>query len=43
MIDAEGLLEETLEWLKWYSSLPEEQQSAISAVLPELPEFEIAE
>ena len=32
MVDAEGLSKETLEWLDWYNSLPEEQQLAVSAV-----------
>ena len=38
MVDADGLSEETLEWLDWYNSLPEEQQLAISAVPPDLLE-----
>jgi predicted small secreted protein len=38
MLDAEGLSEETLEWLDWYNNLPEEQQLAISAVPPDLLE-----
>ena len=38
MVDADGLLEETLEWLDWYNSLPEEQQLAVSAVPPDLLE-----
>lgn len=38
MVDAEGLSEETLEWLDWYNSLPEEQQLAISFVPPDLIE-----
>ena len=38
MVDAEGLSKETLEWLDWYNSLPEEQQLAVSAVPPDLLE-----
>ena len=38
MVDAEDLSKETLEWLDWYNSLPEEQQLAVSAVPPDLLE-----
>lgn len=38
MVDAEGLSKETLEWLDWYNSLPEEQQLAVSCVPPDLIE-----
>ena len=38
MVDAEDLAKETLEWLDWYNSLPEEQQLAVSAVPPALLE-----
>ncbi len=36
MVDTDGLSEETLEWLDWYNSLPEEQQLAVSFVPPDL-------
>lgn len=38
MVDADRLSEETLEWLEWYNSLPEETQLAISFVPPDLLE-----
>ena len=38
MVDAEGLSKETLEWLDWYNSLPEEQQLAVSFVPSDLIE-----
>lgn len=37
-IDADGLSEETLEWLTWYNSLPEEEQLAVSYIPPEVYE-----
>lgn len=36
MVDADGLSEETLEWLDWYNSLSEEDQLAVSAIPSEL-------
>ena len=36
--DAEDLSKETLEWLDWYNSLPEEQQLAVSFVPSDLIE-----
>lgn len=38
MVDAEDLSKETLEWLDWYNSLPEEQQLAVSFVPSDLIE-----
>ena len=38
LVEADGLSEETLEWLDWYNSLPEEEQLAVSAVPPDLLE-----
>lgn len=37
-IDADGLSEETREWLSWYNSLPEEEQLAVSYIPPEVYE-----
>lgn len=37
-IDQENLSEETLEWLDWYNSLPEEEQLAVSAIPADLLE-----
>ena len=37
-LHAGTMKQETLEWLDWYNSLPEEQQLAISAVPPDLLE-----
>lgn len=37
-IDADGLSEETREWLSWYNSLPEEEQLAVSYLPPEVYE-----
>ena len=36
MVEAENLSEETLEWLTWYNSLPEEEQLKVSAIPPDL-------
>lgn len=36
--DADGLSEETLDWLDWYNALPEEQQRAVSSLPPDLLE-----
>lgn len=38
MIDADGLSEETLNWLSWYNSLSEEEQLAVSAIPSDLLE-----
>ena len=38
LVDAEGLSEETLEWLDWYNGLPEEERLRISAVPSDLLE-----
>lgn len=38
LVEADGLSEETLEWLDWYNSLPEEEQLAVSAIPPDLLE-----
>ncbi|MDO5603320.1 MAG: hypothetical protein Q4G07_11200, partial [Oscillospiraceae bacterium] len=38
MVDADGLSEETLKWLEWYNSLPEEEQLALSSIPSELLE-----
>ena len=35
-VDADGLSEETLDWLDWYNALPEEQQRAVSSLPPDL-------
>ena len=35
-VDADGLCEETLDWLDWYNALPEEQQRAVSSFPPAL-------
>lgn len=32
LIDADGLSEETLDWLGWYNSLPEEERQKVSAI-----------
>ena len=37
-VDADGLSEETLDWLDWYNALPEEQQRAVSSLPPDLLE-----
>ena len=37
-VDANGLSEETLDWLDWYNALPEEQQRAVSSLPPDLLE-----
>ena len=37
-VDADGLSEETLDWLDWYNALPEEQQRAGSSLPPDLLE-----
>ena len=37
-VDADGLSEETLDWLAWYNALPEEQQRAVSSLPPDLLE-----
>lgn len=37
-VDADGLSEETLDWLDWYNALPEEQQRAVSSIPPDLLE-----
>lgn len=37
-VDADGLSEETLDWLDWYNALPEEQQRAVSSFPPDLLE-----
>ncbi len=38
MIDADGLSQETLEWLDWYNSLSEEEQLSVSALPADLLE-----
>ena len=38
MIDADGLSQETLEWLDWYKSLSEEEQLSVSALPADLLE-----
>ena len=38
LVDADGLSEETLDWLDWYNALPEEQQRAVSSLPPDLLE-----
>ena len=37
-VDADGLSEETLDWLDWYNALPEEQQRAVRSLPPDLLE-----
>lgn len=37
-VDADGLSEETLDWLDWYNALPEEEQQAVSSLPPDLLE-----
>lgn len=37
-VDADGLSEETLDWLDWYNALPEDQQRAVSSLPPDLLE-----
>lgn len=37
-VDADGLSEETLDWLDWYNALPEEQQRAVSSLPHDLLE-----
>lgn len=37
-VEADGLSEETLDWLDWYNALPEEQQRAVSSLPPDLLE-----
>ena len=37
-VDADGLSEETLDWLDWYNALPEEQQRAVISLPPDLLE-----
>lgn len=37
-IDADGLSEETMEWLSWFNSLPEKEQLAVSYIPPEVYE-----
>ena len=37
-VDADGLSEETLDWLDWNNALPEEQQRAVSSLPPDLLE-----
>ena len=37
-VDADGLSEETLDWVDWYNALPEEQQRAVSSLPPDLLE-----
>lgn len=37
-VDADGLSEETLDWLDWYNALLEEQQRAVSSLPPDLLE-----
>ena len=37
-VDADGLSEETLDWLDLYNALPEEQQRAVSSLPPDLLE-----
>lgn len=37
-VNADGLSEETLDWLDWYNALPEEQQRAVSSLPPDLLE-----
>lgn len=37
-VDADGLSEETLDWLDWYNALPEEQQRAVSSLPSDLLE-----
>ena len=37
-VDADGLSEETLDWLDWYNALSEEQQRAVSSLPPDLLE-----
>lgn len=37
-VDADGLSEETLDWMDWYNALPEEQQRAVSSLPPDLLE-----
>ena len=37
-VDADGLSEETLDWLDWYNALPEDQQRADSSLPPDLLE-----
>lgn len=37
-VDADGLSEETLDWLDWYNALPEEQKRAVSSLPPDLLE-----
>ena len=37
-VDADGLSEETLDWLDSYNALPEEQQRAVSSLPPDLLE-----
>ena len=37
-MDSHGLSEETLEWLAWYNSLPEEEQLAVSYIPPQVYE-----
>lgn len=32
LIDSGNLSQETLEWLEWYNSLPQEEQQAVSAI-----------
>ncbi len=36
--NADGLSEETLDWLDWYNALPEDQQRAVSSLPPDLLE-----
>lgn len=44
MVDADKLSKETLEWLAWYNSLPEEDQLAVNYIPPDLyDEFGFAE
>lgn len=37
-VDESKVSQETVEWLRWYNSLPEEEQLAVSAVPPDLLE-----
>ena len=39
MVDADGLSEETLEWLDWYNSLSEKEQLSISSIPSDLYEL----
>lgn len=44
IVDADKLSKETLEWLAWYNSLPEEDQLAVNYIPPDLyDEFGFAE